>query len=243
MTVIALVSMKGGVGKTTIALGLASAGLARGQRVLVVDADPLANATGVLDAREPGDEAGTGPWPSRWGTQVDLAAGSILDHGLAGLDAAHDIVIIDSPPSLTEASINALRSADVAVIVTEPGFFAVQGAHRPLEAIASLRRSQNPRLATPTIIVNRLRTTSPEHVTCELTLRAAYGELVHATVIPERFAIQQTQALRVPIHAWNSPAGRELSRIYDVLYAHLLGESSLIGPHRTGSQGTGSRAS
>ena len=234
MTVIALVSMKGGVGKTTIALGLASAGWARDQSILVVDADPLANATGVLDARESADDPGSGPWPSRWGRRVGLANGSVLDGRLAELAAAHDMVIVDSPPSLAEASIAALRSADAAVIVTEPGFFALQGAHRPLEAVAAIRRSQNPRMATPTIVVNRLRTTAPEHVTCELTLRAAYGELVHSTAIPERFAIQQTQALRVPIHAWDSPAGRELSQIYDALYDHLT---------ESPGQGTGSRAS
>ena len=223
MAVVALVSMKGGVGKTTIALGLASAGWQRGDKVLVIDADPLANASGVLDGRDPAETPGPGPWPSRWGTNIEFADGSVLRSGLDRVRARYDIVLIDSPPSLGEVSIAALEAADAAAIVTEPGVFSLQGAHRPLEAIAGLRRSANPHLTTPTIILNRLRSTSNEHADCDLTLRAAYGQLVHATVVPERFAIQQSQALRVPIHAWDSPAGRELSRIYDGLYAHFLG--------------------
>lgn len=237
MAVIALVSMKGGVGKTTIALGLASAGWQRGDRVLLVDADPLGNATGVLDSRDPAAAAELGPWQSRWGEQVRLADGSVLGSELSRLRAEHDIVIIDSPPALGEVPMSALAAADVAVIVTEPGVFALAGAHRPLEAIAALRRSRNHRLGTPTIILNRLRSTSADHLVCDLSLRAAYGQLVHATVVPERFAVQQAQALRVPIHAWDSPAGRELGRIYDELYAHLAGSAG----HEP--QGTGSRAS
>jgi hypothetical protein len=121
MAVIALVSMKGGVGKTTIALGLASAGWQRGDRVLLVDADPLGNATGVLDSRDPAAAAEQGPWQSRWGEQVRLADGSVLGSELSRLRAEHDIVIIDSPPALGEVPMSALAAADVAVIVTEPG--------------------------------------------------------------------------------------------------------------------------
>jgi cellulose biosynthesis protein BcsQ len=237
MSVIALVSAKGGVGKTTIALGLASAGWHRGDRVLVVDADPLANATGVLDGRDPAGLGHPAPWPSRWGEHVHLADGTVLGPSFASLSTSYDIVLIDSPPALGEIPMSALNVADVAGIVTEPGFFALQGAHRPLEAIAQVRRSRNPALATPTIILNRLRSTSIEHVQADLGLRAAYGQLVYATVVPERFAVQQAQALRVPIHAWDSPAGRELAVIYDALYRHLV---NLPGPT---PQGTGSRAS
>ncbi|MBU6245697.1 MAG: ParA family protein [Actinomycetales bacterium] len=234
MPVIALVSMKGGVGKTTVTLGLASAGWHRGDRVLVIDADPLANASGVLGTGGPdtgvdADTAGT-PSPSRWGPQVLVASGclpatpcSVADGNLASIRDAYDLVLIDSPPSLGDLSLAAMRGADIAVIVTEPGFFSLQGAHRPLEAIAAIRRAENPRLGTATIVLNRLRSTIAEHAACDIQLRAVYGQLVNATVIPERFAVQQAQALRVPLHSWQSPAGRELSRIYDTLYAHLRG--------------------
>ena len=232
MPVIALVSMKGGVGKTTVTLGLASAGWQRGDRILVIDADPLANATGVLATADPGTasaEPGM-PVPSRWGEQVHTAVGfipgepcSVIDGDVRELRHAYDLVLIDSPPSLGELSLAALRAADVALIVTEPGFFSLQGAHRPLEAIAAIRRTENPHLGTATVVLNRLRSTIAEHAGCDIQLRAVYGQLVNATVIPERFAVQQAQALRVPLHAWESPAGRELSRVYDTLYSHLRG--------------------
>jgi len=230
MPVIALVSMKGGVGKTTVTLGLASAGWQRGDRVLVIDADPLANASGVLGVAGPEDDRGS-PAPSRWGTNVQVASGcipgtpcSVADGSLPALRNAWDLVLIDSPPSLGELPRAALRCADIAVVVTEPGFFSLPGAHRPLEAIAAIRRTENPHLGTATIVLNRLRSTVPEHASSDIQLRAVYGQLVNATVIPERFAVQQAQALRVPLHAWDSPAGRELARIYDTLYDRLLDE-------------------
>lgn len=212
MVVIALISMKGGVGKTTITLGLASAGWRRGDRVLVIDADPQANASMALGLDPRVVQAADGPVPSTWGDGVRVGT----------RPEASDVVLIDAPPSLGQDARQALAMADAAVIVTEPGFFTLQGALRSLDAVTSVRRSRNAGLGTPTIVLNRLRTTVPEHVHADLRLRAVYGGLVNATVVPERLAIQQTQALRQPIHAWDSPAGRELSRIFDGIYDGLV---------------------
>ena len=52
-------------------------------------------------------------------------------------------------------------------------------------------------------------------------LRDAYGHLVNETMVPERNAIAQAEGAGVPIHRWDSPAGRELSTIFDTLYAAL----------------------
>lgn len=229
MTTISLISTKGGVGKTTITLGLASAGWHRGDRVLVVDLDTQFNATMGLGTQiRPGIVMPTG-----WGSQVDvLAIGSTpgqraepmtaardsLRSSLTVLSPLYDTVVLDCPPALVGVTRQAIESCDRALIVTEPGCFTLNGAQRPLEAVATVRRTTNPTMENPRIVLNRVRSTVADHCLRGSQLEAVFGPLVSDVVIPERFAIQQAQEIGVPIHAWDSPSGRQLSRIYDRLY-------------------------
>jgi cellulose biosynthesis protein BcsQ len=229
VTTISLLSMKGGVGKTTITLGLASAGWHRGDRVLVVDLDTQLNATMGL-----GTPIRRGVvMPTPWGSQVDVlalgpspdqpaeispTAGNSLRTSLTTLVGDYDTVVIDCPPALSGWTAQAVSVCDRALIVTEPGFFTLRGARRPLEAVSAIRRTANPRMGNPCIVLNRVRSTVAEHGLRGSELEAVFGPLVSEVVIPERFAIQQAQESGVPIHAWDSPSGRELSTIYDRLY-------------------------
>ncbi len=250
MPTFAIVSMKGGVGKTSVTLGLASAAWARGQRVLVVDLDPQANATmglnvenplftinDVLADARPGiavDAVASSPW----GGKVHvLAAERALEHrntvegrhsslrlraSLASLPRSYDLVLIDCPPSLGELTRNALSASDCAVIVTEPGFFALRGAEQAIEAVEVIRSSTNPLMRPAAIVVNKARPSVAEQRMRIEELRMSYGSLVSEQVIPERNAIQQAEAAGMPIHAWDSPAGAELAGIFDCLYDELM---------------------
>ncbi len=235
MTTVSLLSMKGGVGKTTITLGLASAGWHRGDRVLVVDVDTQLNATMGLGTPIRANEV----VPTQWGSRVDVlafgfprgqpdealtAAGDSLRSFLAVLTPEYDTVVIDCPPALSGLTRQAISSCDRVLIVTEPGFFTLRGAQRPLEAVAAIRRTANPAMGNPIIVLNRVRSTVADHGLRESELEAVFGRLVSEVVIPERFAIQQAQEVGVPIHAWDSPSGRELSRIYDRLYEQVCVE-------------------
>lgn len=242
---VAVLSMKGGVGKTTTALGLASAAQDRGLRTLVVDLDPQGNATMGLAVENPeftiGDVLADGRpgiatqavIPSPWGEGVHvIAADRSLEHRnrpegaqseqrlrvtLASLPQQYDLVIIDCPPSLGEMTRNALHAASDALIVTEPGYFALHGAEQAKEAVEIVQRESNPGLRSLSILVNKARTTLAEHRFRIAELTDAYGEHVNAVLIPERQAVEQVAGAGVPMHSWDSPAGRELAQLFDTL--------------------------
>lgn len=250
MTAVAVLSMKGGVGKTTVALGLASAAWNRHWRTLVVDLDPQANASmgvGILDpALTVGDALADGHpgiaaeaiVPSTWGRGTDvLPSEAAVEHRVAeaapgseqrlrtvlgGITHRYDLVVIDCPPSLGEMSRNALHAASKAVVVTEPGYFALRGAQQAVEAIDLVRAGTNRALASPTIVLNRVRTTVAEHRNRVAELRSEFDRQVSEIEIPERNAIAQAEGAGMPIHAWDSPAGRELAGLFDSLLDHIV---------------------
>lgn len=250
MTVVSVLSLKGGVGKTTCVLGLAGAAWARNLSVLVIDADPQANASAALDLpphvyslgdvladARPGI-AGDAIVPSGWGPRLHvLPSEEALAHrnrpegpdsatrlrvSLTGVAERYDLVLIDCPPSLDELTRNALAAAHSALIVTEPGFFALQGATRALAAIEAARDSLNLRLRPAGICVNRLRTQLNEHRYRLDELHAAFPNLIIDPPIPERSAVQQAQGASVPIQAWPSPGAREAVEAFDDVLDRVL---------------------
>lgn len=250
MPTVAVLSMKGGVGKTTVALGLASAAWNRHWRTLVLDLDPQANASmgvGIVDpALTVGDALADGRpgiaaeaiVPSTWGRGTDvLPSEAAVEHRVAeaapgseqrlrtilgGVSHRYDLVVIDCPPSLGEMSRNALHAASRAIVVTEPGYFALRGAQQAVEAIDLVRASSNRALTSPTILLNRVRTTVAEHRHRIAELRDTFDRQVSDIEIPERNAIAQAEGAGMPIHAWDSPAGRELAALFDSLLDRLV---------------------
>ena len=241
--------MKGGVGKTTVTLGLASAAANAGESALVVDLDPQGNASmgcaveqapftsGDVRADARPGVAAQAIVPSGWGPAVGvIVADRALEHrnlregdhselrlrtSLATLDRQWSIIVIDCPPSLGELTRNALMAADAVVVVTEPGYFALRGAQQAVDAVSVIRSGGNPLLREPLIVVNRARTTVADHRSRISELRAAYPHLVWGTEIPERNAVAQSEGAGIPIHQWDSPAGRELAGIFDALLTDL----------------------
>lgn len=255
---VSVLSLKGGVGKTSVVLGLTGAARARGLRTLVVDVDPQANATTVLDPQDVrfttsdvladgragvASQAVTG---TAWGPRVSVvpsepalehrnhpADGKAREHRLrAALNGVADIdlVLVDCPPSLGELSKNALAASDLALVVTEPTMFALTGAQQALDAVDVVRRGFNLRLRPAGIVVNRFRARSTEHRFRLDELLAAYRDLVLDPVVPERSAIGAAQGSCVPIQAWPSPGAREVGRVFSSYLDHLLAAAGSRGP-------------
>jgi chromosome partitioning protein len=261
--VVAVVSLKGGVGKTTVALGLAGAAMERGQRALVVDLDPQANATTALapdmvtfttndvlaDSRVGTPAPAT--VPSGWGELVDVVPSEpALEHrnrgdskskehrlrgAMSGL-AGYDLVIIDCPPSLGELTKNALAAAHTALVVTEPTIFAVSGAQQALEAIDVVRRGFNLRLKPAGIVVNRYQPRSTEHRFRLHELMSAYHGLVLPETLPERAAVVSAQGAGVPVQRWPSGGARDLAKVFEAYLDRVLETAAAAGPLTNGSR-------
>jgi chromosome partitioning protein len=262
---VSVLSLKGGVGKTSVVLGLTGAARAKGLRTLVVDLDPQANATTVLDPQNVRFTASdvlagglTGVVSeaiaaTAWGPAVSVVPSEpALEHrnhpgdgksgehrlraALNGL-AAVDLVLVDCPPSLAQLSKNALAASDLALVVTEPTMFALTGAQQALAAVDLVRRGFNLRLRPAGIVVNRFKARSAEHRYRLDELIAAYRELVLDPVVPERSAIGAAQGSCLPIQAWPSPGAREVARVFSAHLDHLLAAAGSAGPLTTIGKG------
>ena len=254
---VAVVSLKGGVGKTTVALGLAGAALDRGWRTLVVDLDPQANATTglaptkvVLTANDVLADGGPARLseavvPSGWDDLVDVVPSEpALEHrnrtgakehrlrgAMEGL-ADYGLVVLDCPPSLGLLTTSALTAAHVALVVTEPTIFAITGAQQALAAVYEVRRGFNLRLQPAGIVVNRFRPRSAEHRFRLDELVQAYDGLVLPETLPERAAVVAAQSAGVPVQRWPAPGARQVGRVLNgyldrVLAAASAGRGSL----------------
>jgi len=249
MLVLGVCSLKGGVGKTSVTLGLASAALERGLRTLVVDMDPQGDATMslgvvptngdisyVLDA--PGAETvRAATVASTWAESgLDVLAGSERNarHDRLGDDdfdrlrfalswvQGYDLVLVDCPPSLGSLTRTGLAACDRAMVVTEPGLFAVMAVGRAMRTIDELRRGPAPQLQPLGITVNRVRARSLEQAYRLEELGSLYGPLLLTPQVPERAALQQAQGAAQPVHAWPGAAAAELSTVFEGLLDRAL---------------------
>lgn len=173
--IIAIANQKGGVGKTTTSVNLAAALGVLEKKILLIDADPQANATSglgidveqveigtyqILEHSNAPEEAIIGcsaPNVSVIPAHIDLVAIEIelvdkenreymLKEALKTIKEAYDYVIIDCAPSLGLLTLNALTAADSVVIPIQCEYFALEGLGKLLNTIKSVQKIHNPNL-------------------------------------------------------------------------------------------------
>lgn len=205
MPVISILSLKGGVGKTSVVLGLAGAASVKGLATLVIDMDPQGNATSLLSTHAP--EASLSDvlaHPTRATIEAaltqcewEVAPGEVdvlpSDPGIIKFDAwtgqqfkpklaralahldGYDLVLVDCPPSLGALTREALAASDLALVVTTPSYFGAQGVERAMAEIDEIRKTVNHKLKLAGIVVNRVRSVAEEHQFRSHELVQIYG--------------------------------------------------------------------
>jgi chromosome partitioning protein len=237
MDIYVFANQKGGVGKTTITLGVAAALAERGARALLIDLDPQASATKVLGiaVEDQCTMADALLEPERyalvdavamteWGfalapSEMALASREsrrstadefILRHQLEAV-AGYDIALVDCPPSLGVLTLNALAAASHLVIVTEPSFLALQGIDELLETRDLVHAHYNSRLVLAGVIVNRVERTV-EHRAGLAEIATYFGsDLMWSPHLPKRTALQEAARRGVPLSELQSGAAGQLN--------------------------------
>ncbi len=242
--IVSLLNQKGGVGKTTVTLGLASAAAAAGHNVLIVDLDPQASSTWVLGI-EPSEVpvstaevlGRTNPaeaiYESEWSPYVHVMPASNrlqqreqgkpkrLREALEQVAAGYDAVLIDCPPSLGNLTTSGLTAADHAIIVVEPSALGLRGITAVADVIDQVWDDHNGELELAGVIVNRVPAVSGEadRRYDELT-RIVGKKAVWQPTIPQRVIVNQAMGERRPIHSYGARSV-DVSVAFDQLWKKL----------------------
>lgn len=228
--IIAITNQKGGVGKTTSAINIAYYLAKSGKKTLLIDLDPQGNATSglgvdkgniehsVIDLIASGATIETVAQPTAHkrlslvpttshlaNTEVELASS---DKKFVRLREAlrkaseYDYIVIDSPPSLSLLTVNALVAADYVLLPVQAEFYALEGLGQLLETMKLVRKGLNPTLELLGVLVTMLdsRTTLSQQVHQEIQKHFP-GKVFKAT-IPRNIRLAEAPSHGLPIGAY-----------------------------------------
>jgi chromosome partitioning protein len=205
MKTLAVISQKGGVGKTTLATALAVAAEADGKSVAIFDLDPQASASFWKDTREASS-------PS-----VVALPASRLQHVLkAASDEGCDLAIIDAPPAAKDVAFEAMQYADFILIPTKPAVLDLMATTKTLELV---RRYDKP----SAVVLTFCPTQGKEITDTEEAIKQMGAELapvrIHNRVA---FARAQQTGLTAQEFEPDGKATEEIKRLYAYMCIHLF---------------------
>jgi chromosome partitioning protein len=247
--IVAVANQKGGVGKTTTAVNLATAFAQRGRRVLVIDLDPQANATtglgldddppatsyelllgevalddAALESAVPGLSVLPAS-PNLAAAEIELSGDArrefLLSRALRDQIGAYDDVLIDCPPSLNLLTINALTAADAVLVPLQCEFYALAGLAQLMGTIERVQRGLNPRLALQGVVLTMYdrRNNLCEQVAADV--RDHFPGKVYATVIPRNIRVSEAPSHGLPVLVYDQRCAG--AQAYISLAAEILG--------------------
>lgn len=253
--IIAITNQKGGVGKTTTAINLATAFAAIGKKTLLIDLDPQGNAsTGLgIDVEQRVKNIYSTligqtsirdsihntviPTLKVVPSVIDLAAAEIelnvlpereklLKRSIQEIAEDFEFVLIDCPPSLGLLTVNALIAAQSLVIPLQCEFFALEGLAHLVSTINLIRKSLNKNLKMEGILLTMVDKRNKLSVSVEREVRDNFKELVYETTIPRNVKVSEAPSHGKPALIYDDKCIGSIS--YMLLAKEILKKNNLI---------------
>ena len=227
--IVSIVNQKGGVGKTTTCVSLTAALKEMGQRVLLCDFDPQANATsgmgvdkslslGIYDVLLNDVEPEKRVVSTRYGDVLPSSKGlagagvelvalpdreHLLKNALTKLSPNYDYIFIDCPPSLELLTLNGLCAADSALVPVQSEYFALEGLSDLMYTIRAVRRSLNPSLELEGVLLTMYDSRTNLALQVAEEVKRYFPGKVYATVIPRNVRLSEAPSHGKPISAYD----------------------------------------